>query len=169
MMNSACLLLGLENFQGSPLVRSAQDNTEHLCGGVFMSPTAQEELTGHMQHPEAAEVARPGAVTSCSNAAFWKALFKTRLRSGEAAGLPAQHCVLCSWAQAAGGQSAPVPIPASYRATYTLRVTCWTAPWLGTILVLWSSITKAHSRTGLIWGNVIPTEEANIASFYHTF
>ena len=95
-MNSAYPLLGLENFQGSPLVRSAQDNTEHLYRGVFMSFTAQERLTAHMQQPEAAEVSRSGAVTSCSNAAFWRALLKTRLRSGEAAGLQARHCVPCS-------------------------------------------------------------------------
>lgn len=168
-MNSANLLLGLENFQASPLLRLAEDNTEHLYRGVFVSFTAQEELTAHMQQPEAAEVSRPRAVTSCRNTAFWRALLKTRLRSGEAAGLQAQHCVLCSWAQAAGKQSAPVPSPASYRATYTLRVTCWTAPWLETIPVLWSSLTKAHSGVELVQDNVIPTEEANIASCFHTF
>lgn len=83
-------------------------------------------------------------------------LSRTRLRSGEAGTLQAPHCVLCSWAQAAGGQSAPVPSPASHRATDTLQVTCWTIPWLGTIPVLWSSVTKAHSRAELLQDDVIP-------------
>ena len=59
-----------------------------------MSFTAQEELKAHMQQPEAAEVARPAVVISCSNAAFWRALLKTRFNSGEAAGLQILHSVL---------------------------------------------------------------------------
>lgn len=81
------------------MLKSAQDTTEHLYRGMFMSFTAQEEQTTHMQPPESAEVARPAVAISCSNVAFWRLLLKTRLRSGEAAGLQAQHFVgtSCWW------------------------------------------------------------------------
>ncbi|KAK2532967.1 hypothetical protein Q9966_007843 [Columba livia] len=52
---------------------------------MFMSFTAQEEKTTHMQPPESAEVARPAVAISYINVAFWRVLLKTRLRSGEAA------------------------------------------------------------------------------------
>lgn len=32
--------------------------------------------------------------------------------------------------------------------------------------MLWSSVTEAHGRAELVQDNVIPTEEANIASTY---